>query len=213
MKRVPVPKFSNPGKTIIHEANLFDRWMKLFTQQGENGDPTRSVGSQNDFKAFFNQMMPIEIKYTLSKDGIDHVLIINNAKTQLFSARGNLKQVFKKLVLFYANNRPEFFELRYHTKFPKVSADVALEKGLRPPEIIEKEVEKIKEVIVEKEVKIEVPGKTIDLLNDSLGTVQMVIMDLLDGHKKLPNPFRHIKFIEAYAKGDGFIHVNLVLHP
>jgi hypothetical protein len=197
------------AESVSYEKVQFERWSNLFRTTKANGEPTRKGGGKKDAERFITQMMPADVRWKWGKDKTSNTLSITHNGTQVFYSKGTLKNIFNKLFEHYGNHRAKYFEEKYGTIFPKESFVKIFEKGLVPPQVIEKEVR------VEVPVKeiVEVPGKSIDRLQEALTAIPMIILEVLDGHKRLPPQFSHVHDVEASTKGNGWIDIKLILKP
>lgn len=211
---------------ITYETRNFERWLNLF-KYFKNGSkkPSRTAGSKLDFEKFFDEMMPNNMRFRWSKDenSAHHTFHLTNGNHEVFQQTDTYRGIFEKLVQHYGNNRREYFEKKYNCVLPKDTLSNIIKKGMAPPpkpiekkvEVeVEKIIEKTVEVPIEVEKLIEVPGKTVDRLQEALVAIPLEVDDILNGNKRLPNQFRHTKGTPTVmTKGDGLIHVNIVLGP
>lgn len=223
-----LPKASTPKRfmpaeeAVAYEHVQFERWLKMFKNPGKDGVKPRLTGSKRIFAQFIRQMMPLGTRGEWVANKQPYLFVMTDADDKIiFRYEGTQRHIFEKLVQHYGNHRRIYFEQRHHTKLPKRSFSDIVRRGLAPPpkpEIQIKEVEvpvvQIKEVEVPVNVEVEVPGKAVDRLQKALTDLPSQVKEILDGHKRLPNQFRHIyDNIKVMTEGDGMIHVSLVLGP
>lgn len=199
---------------VAQEKILYDRWGKLFKTKNKNGNLTRTDGSRNDFDRFMSQMMPDDVSFEWGRNEDTNLITITVSQngSQLFYKEGRLREIFESLFNHYSNHRSEYFEQKYHVKFPKKTFEQIYSNGSNPhePEIIEVEKEVIKEVI--KEVVVEVPSKKTSTEME-MEKVYEVVMNSIDGNKKIPNKFRHIKDFDLNLNMTGIMELRIKLGP